>query len=134
MLKVNCARWVQSKELLREEALKAGHPRTRERLMALYEISEGKNATQVAIETKRNPETVMKWVHRYNQEGLGALKYQRTGGRKPVLPPIVESKLGKQIRDARFIGSSSTTGEKRETNTALDIKKICSMAQKSMED
>ena len=41
MLKVNCARWGQSKELLREEALKAEHPRTRERLMALYEISEG---------------------------------------------------------------------------------------------
>ena len=67
MLKVNCARWSQSKELLREEALKAGHPRTRERLMALYEISAGKNATQIAIETKRNPETVMKWVHRYTR-------------------------------------------------------------------
>ncbi len=41
MLKVNCARWRHSKELLREEALKAEHIRTRERLMALYEISEG---------------------------------------------------------------------------------------------
>ena len=59
MLTVNWARWSHSKELLRKEALKAEHPRTRERLMALYEISEGKNATQVAIETKRNPETVI---------------------------------------------------------------------------
>ena len=42
MLKVNCSRWSQSKELLREEALKAKHIRTRERLMALDEISEGK--------------------------------------------------------------------------------------------
>ena len=41
MLKVNGARWGHSKDLLREEALKAEHTRTRERLMALYEISEG---------------------------------------------------------------------------------------------
>lgn len=85
---------------VREEALKAEHIRTRERLMALYEISEGKSATLVAKETKRHPETVMKWVHHYNQEGLGVLQYQRTGGRKPVLSPIVEEELGKQIQDA----------------------------------
>ncbi len=52
MLKVNCARWSHSKELLREEALKAEHPRTRERLMALYEISSGKSATSVGKQTK----------------------------------------------------------------------------------
>lgn len=57
----------------------------RERLMALYEISAGKSATKVGKETKRNPQTVMEWVHRYNQEGLAALKYQRTGGRTPFL-------------------------------------------------
>ncbi len=61
MLKVNCTRWSHSKELLREEALKAEHIRTRERLMALYEISEGKSATLVAKETKRHPETVISW-------------------------------------------------------------------------
>ena len=55
MLKVNYARWSHSQELLREEALKAKHIRTRERLLALYEISEGKSATQVAKETKRDP-------------------------------------------------------------------------------
>lgn len=44
MLKVDYVRWNQSKELLRTEALTAEHPRTRERLMALYEISEGKSA------------------------------------------------------------------------------------------
>lgn len=83
MLKVDYARWNQSRELLREEALVAEHPRTRERLMALYEISEGKSATVVGKQTKRNPQTVMSWVHRYNREGIAALKYQRTGGRNP---------------------------------------------------
>ena len=45
------------------------------RLMALYEISEGQSATQVGKQTKRNPKTVMKWVHRYNQEGLVSTTY-----------------------------------------------------------
>ena len=86
MLKVDCARWNQSRELLREEALVAEHPRTRERLMALYEISEGKSATVVGKQTNRNPQTVMQWVHRYNQEGITALRYQRAGGRNPFFP------------------------------------------------
>lgn len=84
MLKVKCALHNQSKEVLREEALKASHPRTRERLMALYEICEGKSATQVAKESNRNPETVMSWVHKYNEEGCSALKYERSGGRTPL--------------------------------------------------
>ena len=86
MLKVDYVRWNQSKELLRTKALTAEHPRTRERLMALYEISEGKSATKVAKQSKRNPQTVMEWVHRYNQGGLKALLYQRSGGRPPFFP------------------------------------------------
>jgi len=84
MLKVECKKWNQSLEMLREEALKAEHPRTRERLMALYEICGGKNATQIGKKTGRNPQTIMEWVHRYNEKGLEAIKYQRTGGRLPL--------------------------------------------------
>jgi transposase len=84
MLKVECEKWNQSLEKLREEALKAEHPRTRERWMALYEICGGKNATQIGKETGRNPQTIMEWVHRYNDRGLDALIYQRTGGRLPL--------------------------------------------------
>ncbi len=35
-VEVRCELWNQSKNILRQEALKARHPRTRERLMALY--------------------------------------------------------------------------------------------------
>lgn len=90
MLKVDYVRWNQSKELLRIEALAAEHPRTRERLIALYEISEGKSATKVGKQSNRNPQTVMEWVHRYNKEGLKAVKYQRSGGRKPFFPKRCE--------------------------------------------
>ena len=129
MLKVNCARWGQSKELLREEALKVEHPRTRERLMALYEISEGKNATQVGKETKRNSQTVMKWVHRYNKEGLEALKYQRTGGRKPVLSAIVEEELGKQIRNALALAAVAPQERKTKPIPRWTLKRFVQWLQ-----
>ena len=48
MLKVNTDNWQQTPEALREKAIEESHPRTRERLMALYEITQEKNATQVA--------------------------------------------------------------------------------------
>ena len=124
MLKVNCARWSHSKELLREEALKAKHIRTRERLMALYEISEGNSATQVAKETKRHPETVMKWVHRYNQEGLRALQYQRTGGRKPVLSPVVKEELGNQIREALALAAVAPQERKTKPTPRWTLKRF----------
>jgi hypothetical protein len=84
MLKVDTSRWEQSADILREEALKALHPRTRERLMALYEISIGKSATRVGRATGRNPQTVMAWVHRYNEKGAEAMGFQHTGGHPPL--------------------------------------------------
>lgn len=38
MLRVDCSRWEQNAQTLREEALKAIHPRSRERLMALRRV------------------------------------------------------------------------------------------------
>ncbi|MEM9009561.1 MAG: helix-turn-helix domain-containing protein [Cyanobacteria bacterium P01_F01_bin.86] len=84
MLKVDIQTWHQSAEMLREQALQASHPRTRERFMGLYEIVQGKSATQVAGETKRNPQTVMAWVHCYNTEGPEALVYRHSGGHPPL--------------------------------------------------
>ena len=84
MLKINTAKWQQTPEILRQMALTHKHPRTRERLMALYEITQGKCASVVARETQRNPQTIMKWVHRYNNFGSQALTYQHTGGHPPL--------------------------------------------------
>lgn len=87
MLKVNTHSWQQTPELLRQQALRAEHPRTRERFMGLYEITNGKSATQVGQETGRNPQTIMGWVHQYNTFGPEALLYERTGGRPPLYRP-----------------------------------------------
>jgi len=84
MLKVDTSKWQQDASALREQALTAAHPRSRERLMALYEISRGKNASQVGRESGRNPQTVMGWVHTYNKNGPDALLYRRSGGHPPL--------------------------------------------------
>jgi len=86
MLTVDVEQWGHSTEQLRQLALEAEHPRSRERLMALYEICDGKNASQVGRDTQRNPQTVMEWVHRYNEEGPAAMLYRRTGGHPPLCP------------------------------------------------
>src|SRR6187200_3739185 len=52
-------------EDLRHVALSAPHARTRERALALYEITQGSCATRVAARTGRHPQTVMGWVHAY---------------------------------------------------------------------
>ena len=86
MLKVDTTRWHQKPDDLRQQAVTAAHPRSRERFMALYEISQGKNATQVGRTTGRNHQTVMEWVHRYNASGPNSLVYRHTGGHPPLCP------------------------------------------------
>ena len=79
MLRVDHARWDQTPADLRELAMSASHPRTRERFLALYEITRESCATRVAAQARRHPQTVMEWLHLYNTRGPEALAYQRTG-------------------------------------------------------
>jgi hypothetical protein len=83
MLHVDYDRWGQAPEDLRQLATSAAHQRTRERFLALYEITQASCATQVAMRTRRHPQTVMEWLHLYNTRGPEALTFQRTGGRPP---------------------------------------------------
>jgi transposase len=83
MLRVDHERWGQSVADLRQLALSAPHARSRERFLALHEIARGGCATGVAGHTGRHAQTVMEWVHHYNEGGPEALAYRRTGGRPP---------------------------------------------------
>jgi hypothetical protein len=80
---VEYARWGQTPEDLRHLALSAPHARTRERALALFDITQHRCATQVAGRTGRRAHTVMDWVHASNQGGPDALTFRRTGGRRP---------------------------------------------------
>ena len=86
MLRVDHERWGQTDGDLRDLALSARHARSRERFLALHEIARGGCASEVAKHTGRDPQTVMGWLHRYNEGGPEAVRYRRTGGRPPFAP------------------------------------------------
>ena len=84
MVRVEMTKWGHTLEDLRRLALQAAHPRTRERFLALAQIADGTdNATTWAARYGRQDETVMRWVHTYNEVGPDALTYRRTGGAAP---------------------------------------------------
>jgi transposase len=83
MLKVDHARWDQTPEDLRQLSVNAEHERTRERFLALYEMSKDSYPTELAKSTSRHFQTLMRWVRKYNQFGPVALMFQHTGGRPP---------------------------------------------------
>ena len=86
MVRVEMAEWGQTLEDLRLASVHAAHRRSRERFQALYLIASGRyNATTCAAHIGRHDETVLGWVHRYNEHGPDALTYRRTGGRAPLL-------------------------------------------------
>jgi len=84
MLQVNYQNWGEDPQYLRDLGLNSPHKRTRERFLALYDIALGKNAAQISKETCRHHQTVISWVHKYNNEGAESLFYQRSGGRLPL--------------------------------------------------
>jgi transposase len=84
MLKLDLAKWNQTPEDLRAEALTAAHARTRERFLALYELTQqGQGVTAIARATTRHAHTLMRWVHWYNDAGPDGVAFQQTGGLTP---------------------------------------------------
>ena len=84
MLQVNCQSWGEDSQYLRDLGLNLPHKRSRERFLALYDISLGKNAAQISKETGRHHQTIISWVHKYNNEGAESLFYKRSEGRLPL--------------------------------------------------
>ena len=105
MLHIDHERWGQTQADLRHLALSAAHARSRERFLALHDIAQGACATQVAERTGRHPQTVMGWLHSYNEHGPEALLYSRTGGRPPFaqrskLRSVTQSTRPSRLRPA----------------------------------
>lgn len=86
MVRPDFEKWNQTAEDIRRLSITADHARSRERFQALYLIGTGqKNASQWATESKRQKQTVLKWVHRYNELGLASIEYHHSGGRQANL-------------------------------------------------
>ena len=106
MIRVEMGKWDQTPEDLRRASLHAPHARTRERFQALYLIASGAhNATSCAAHIGRHDETVLGWVHRYNERGPDALTYGRTGGRAPLL---TSNSLDRSLMSSRRAAPPST--------------------------
>jgi hypothetical protein len=85
MVHPDTAKWDQTIADLLQLALESEHQRTRERWLALYMVASGQNnATQWAKEIGRTDDTVLSWVHCYNDKGPEALGYRHSGGRVPL--------------------------------------------------
>jgi hypothetical protein len=86
MVRVEVTEWGQAPEDLRRASVEAPHRRSRERFQALYLIASGRfDATACAAHIGRQDETVLGWIHRYNELGPEGVTYRRTGGRAPFL-------------------------------------------------
>jgi len=62
-------KWGENSETLLRRNIEASHHRDRERFLALALVAMGKPATEVAHLLGRNPQTVQRWVHQFNEKG-----------------------------------------------------------------
>ncbi len=86
MLTVNFSKWNQTPEDLRTAAMTAKNARTPS-VSALYDVTQlGCGATEIARRTRRHAQTLISWVHLYNDLGPDALIFTQTGGPSPLLP------------------------------------------------
>jgi len=94
MVRPNFSKWKQTERDIYQMSQRASHPRTRERLMALYLIGTGLHtATTCAQFLDRTLHTILKWVHTYNEHGAQALTYQQTGGRASKLSDTAQASI-----------------------------------------
>src|SRR4029078_2683264 len=95
VIRVDCARWGQTPDDLRHLALSAPHARTRERALALFDITQPRCATGGSGPPGRRAHTVLGWVHAYNAQGPDALTFRRTGGRRPFFARAAKASSGR---------------------------------------
>jgi transposase len=73
----------------------------RERAAAILKIADGASAASVAARgllVPRAPDTVYRWLERYQQEGVSGLTIRKGRGRKPRLFPPGECRAGGAAR------------------------------------
>src|SRR4051794_5284912 len=117
MVRVDYARWGQTPEHLRHLALSAPHARTRERALALFDITQHSCATQVAVRTGRRAHTVIGWVHAYNAQGPS--RSAAPAAAVPFFPPArSRPQRGHPRRPAHGRDAAPSWGRSR---AALDV-------------
>lgn len=84
MLRPDLQKRSLSPSRLLELSIQAPHPRTRERLLALFLLAQpppqSTCAAHLCHKLGRDVHTLLKWVHDFNAGGLPALVYRHSGG------------------------------------------------------
>lgn len=119
MVRPDFAKWNENAELLRQMEIEASHPRSRERYQALYMVgSQGYSASQWAQKIGRENETVLRWIHQYNQGGSGSVGYQHSGGVVPILKAAEQNEIVETVL-------TSKPSEHQQLGHAWNLKKLC---------
>jgi len=91
---------------LRRLALAAPHARSRERFLALHDIAQGDCTTHVAACIGRHPQTVMSWLHGYNEHGPEALNNRAEVSHQPTRRRERQKQRFKSARHAQRLLST----------------------------
>ena len=75
--------WQSDIRQVRERMYRAGTPRERERWHALWLLTRGWSAVQVAEALERDPHTIGDWVADFRRAGPAGLAFEQTGGPPP---------------------------------------------------
>ena len=76
-------RWQLEGKAVRERMYRAPTPRERERWHAIWLLTRGWSASQVAEALERDAHTIGDWVADLGQRGPAGLTFERTGGYPP---------------------------------------------------
>lgn len=82
---------LQQDDFLRNS--REGHPRKRERWLALFWISQGVSQSEVARRLGRKRQTIQMWKENFEQYGSESLNFTRPGGRRRTLTEEQEELL-----------------------------------------
>ena len=75
--------WNWDVRAVRERMYRAPTPRERERWHAVWLLTEGWSAAQVADALERDPHTIGEWVATFRHAGPAGLGFEHTGGSPP---------------------------------------------------
>jgi transposase len=82
---------------LRVEARRCRDAAAARRMLALALVLDGASRENAARHAGMDRQTLLDWVHRYNEEGLAGLHDRRRPGPKPRLTPEQEAELAAEV-------------------------------------
>ena len=91
--------WHMTKEELEERYRNEVSPRTKERLLAMLLLHDGKKVSEVSRIVRRSIRTIEDWISRWNRQGCNGLVPNFTGGPKSKIADSEWDNVVKEIEN-----------------------------------